>query len=473
MSKSKQKSKLSWIRNPLFYVPLIGICVYLVFFRPHSNNIINDKDIKVQCTMVNSPQTQVSLICWVSDSLLVENAAGDRFVLGKEDVSCTNSIVLKKFNPDYEYYIKMESPETLFRGMTIDEIVKKTGNYIYADVAKREYSFPQVVAIHGKTRYHGLTIITGEDGKVASVKLGDKTSSNWFGALPFYADIVSLNMYTAGSQPILQDVPKPEESKGVLMWLLVAAWNIIKFILAILLYFLFTIVVFAIPLCILFPVLRLFSFIKSASNGLIQTVVWSIGLVIVYVVTIAQVDGTHSLWLITLPINVFVGIMLIPIFGETVSDSRCPECHKDKALTSSRKAISQHTITEEKQHEKKGGLHYKGQKGNKKIYDRQLLYTITEQKIVTTEYEVTETCMYCNYMHRYTTSETTKGEIVEIATFEGSRTVTKNVDPQTTYSRCDSNTIQDDSGYYYDKIGDCDAASGTVVTYNGDRYVKR
>lgn len=473
------KSKLSWIRNPLFYVPLIGICVYLVFFRPHSNNIVNDKDIKVECTITSSPQTQVSLICWVSDRLLVENAAGDRFAVSKEDVSCTNSIILKKFNPDYEYYIKMESPETLFRNMTIDEVVQKVGSYIYADVAKGEYSFPQVVAIHGKTRYHGLVIFTGKDGKVASVKLNDKTSSNWFGALPFYADIVSLNMYTAGSQPILQDVPEPEESKGVLMWLLVAAWNIVKFILAIILYFLFSIVVFAVPLCILFPILRLLSLMKSASNILVSTVVWSIGLAVVYVMVIAQVDGTHSLWLITLPINVFVGIMLIAYFCVTVSNSRCPECRKEQAFISNRKAISQHTLTEEKDHAKKGDLNYIGRKGGRKIYERELNCSTTEQKIITTEYQVTDTCMYCGYTRQYTTSETEKGELVETDNWNESITVTKRINPervsesQSDYTRIGTTSIQDKNGACYDEVGTGESASGNIVEHNGSKYKMR
>lgn len=474
MNTRKQKSKLSWIRNPLFYVPMIGICVYLVFFRSHSNTIVDDKDIPVYCTLTDSEQKQVRLLCWVSDSILVEDTVGNRFAVGKEDVSCTNSIILKKLNPDYEYYIKMKSPETLFRDMTIDEVVQKAGSYIYADVAKGEYSFPQVVAVHGKIRYHGLTVFTGEDGKVASIRLDGKTSSNWFGALPFYADIVSLNMYTAGSQPILQDLPEPEKSKGVLMWLLIAAWNIVKFLLAILLYFFFTMVVFAIPLCILFPVVRLLSLMKSAPNSLVKTIIWSVGLAVVYVITIAQVDGTHSLWLITLPINLFVGIMLVAFFGETVSDSRCPQCRNEKAFLSTRKVISQHTLTEERDHARKGDLKYRGQKGDRRIYERELHFRTTQQQFVTTEYQVTEVCKYCGYTRRYNISETEKGEKVEIDNWDETKLVTRQVDPEPTYSRYDDDTIVDEHGYSYDRIGQSDGAGGkTVVTYNGNRFVKR
>ena len=467
----KNKSILHWLKSPLLYVPLIGISVYLMFFRPHSNNIISD-DTNVYCSTTES-EAKFRLICWASGGILVDDAAGNRFVIDKEKIQCDDSIVLKKFNPKYEYYIKMESPETLFRGKTIDEVVEKIGDYIYGGVAQGEYLFPQVVAVQGKVRHYGLTVVTGEDGKVTSAKCGEETSSNWFGALPFYSDIVNLNMFTAFSEPILQDVPEAEESKGIIGWLLHAVWNLIKFVLFILLYFVFIFIVFAIPLCIIFPILRLFTFIKSVPNWLISATVWIIGLIIVYVITIAQVEGTRSVWLITMPINLFVGLYIITIFYVAVENGRCPKCRKDNAFISKREEVAKHTYTKDGEKSSKGSKRYVGKRKGRKIYNQDIYFTATEREITITEYHVTDTCKYCGHIEEYNIKETEKGEIIETDHWTDVIVTTVKIQKNTspTYYG-DDRSVTDANGNYYDRVGDYDIGSD-IIHHNGNRYKRR
>lgn len=471
MGKKKQKRILSWIKNPLFYIPLIGISVYLIFFRPHNNNIIRDKDGKIYCASTESQEERLRLICWKSDGILVEDAIGNRFVVDKEKIQCNDSIVLKAFNPGYEYYIKMESPETLFRNMTIEEVVGKTGDYVYANVEKGEYYFPQVVAVQGKVRHYGLTVFIGEDGKVAYVESGEHTSSNWFGALPFYSDIVSLNMLTATSEPILRKLPEEPKSKGIIGWILTAAWNLVKLFLFIFLYLLFFIIVFAIPLFVIFPILRLFSFNKSVPNWLIGLTVWTIGLVIVYVITIAQVEGTRQIWLITLPLSLIIGLLIIAYYHGAVENARCPECRNDNAIQRDRKPISIYTYIWEEDHAKTLGTRYVGKVKTKKIYHVELDCYTTETEITITEYLVTCHCKFCGYTYNFMTKETEKGEPVETDRWRDYRVKTKKIAPRPTYTG-DNNTITDDSGTRYDRIGDCETG-GNIVQYQGKQYRKR
>lgn len=473
MSETTSKGRLAWIRNPLVYIPLLGIGVYLIFFRPHSNNITDESDSEVHCTTAETQDQQFQLICWIGSDILVEDPVGNRFEVEEEDLNCSGNFVLQEFNPEYEYYIKVNSPETLFTGMTIDEVVKVTGDYVYGDVEQGEYSFPYVVAVQGKIRHYGLKIFTGSDGKVEMVDIGARTSSNWFGALPFYSDIVSLNMFTAFSTPILQDLSEDEESGGIISWLLGVIWGIIKFVLFILLYFVFIFVVFAIPLCILFPILRLFSFLKSVPNWLITTTVWTIGVIIVYVITIGQVEGTRSVWLLTMPICLTVGFSVIGYFYLKINDYRCPECRKDKALDVTREAVAEHTYIKEEEHASKGDTRYVGKNKGRKIYNQDIDYWTTEREITITEYLVTETCKYCGYTHQYNVKETQKGERVETDRWTDVRVVTRKIQkPQTPTYYGNYDTVRDENGRTYDRVEDTYAGSD-VIQHKGNKYKRR
>lgn len=473
MSSNKPSKLVKWLKSPLLYLPLIAIGVYLTFFRPYSNNIVKGNKTNLYCTTAEPQATQLRLICWISDDILVEDAAGNRYTIEPESLNCTDSIVLKTFNSEYEFYVKMESPQTLFRGMTIDDVVGKVGDYVYGDVERGEYSYPYVVAVQGKTRHYGVTVFVGGDGRVESIELGERTSSNWFGALPFYPEIVSLNMLTATSTPILHNPPETGKSRGFFGWLLYAAWNIIKFFLLIALYFLYVFVVFAIPLCVLFPILRLFTFIKSVPNRFITIVVWTIGLALVYIITISQVEGTRSIWLITLPINLFVGIWTIILFYKAVDEGRCPQCHHNKALFKTRELTGVHNCIEERDHAKKGNRRYIRETEEHKVYDYDREYWTTRRRVVTNTYLVTEACKYCGYKHQYSTTETEKGESVVIDRWMDTRRVHQKKDKIPVLSSTENeNIIRDDRGVEYYR---CDQFSKGVdgVYFRGEYYKKK
>lgn len=161
---------------------------------------------------------------------------------------------------------------------------------------------------------------------------------------------------------------------------------------------------------------------------------------------------------------------MIAYFYIAVDDARCPQCRENKALSSTREAISKHTCIEEKEHSSQGALKYVGQKKGRKIYDQDIDYWTTEQEIITIEYLVTETCKYCSYTNQYNMKETEKGECIETARWTDVREVRKRVEPEPTY-RGDSHTVVDESGRCYHRIPDSDVGSGgNVVKHNGNLY---
>jgi hypothetical protein len=474
--------KLPWLKKNTFVYTIIGLCLaaLILFYRSYTNRI--DKK-ELYCTttakcnaldygknvIFNVPaQEQLRLFCEISGGVLVEDTRGNRFIVDKDYIRYDDPIVLKKFNPDYEFYVK-KSEAALFHHMTMVDIIKKTGSYLCANIQTGKYEFPQIVVMEGKTRHYGLTLFINSDGSVQTVAYGERTSSNWFGSLPFYSTIVSLNMITAFSEPILETIPEPEPSRGIIGWLLVALWNIVKFILFLLLYLLFAFLVFAVALIIILPMRHFLYSIKSMSASLIGLILYGTGIVLSYIVILAQVDGTHSIWLISLPINVLAAFEILIAYAEE-DIHKCPKCRKEDAIVSDSTLISRHKELVERENVKTGDTHYAGQRKNKKIYNQDLHYWTTEQEIITEEYRVRQHCIYCNYTNEYTQTKKTKGDKVVTQEWDDSRQIRKSI-PQEPEYRGDDSSIQDETGRSYHRTSDSDIGSD-VVSWRGNKYKK-
>jgi hypothetical protein len=474
--------KLPWLKGNTLVYTIIGLClaVLMLFYRSYTNRIdkkelyctttmkCNAMDYGRQVLFTVPAQEQLRLFCEISGGVLVEDAHGNHFIVDKENISYDDPVVLKRFNPDYEFYIK-KSKAMLFHDMTLADVLKKTGSYICADVQAGKYEFPQVVVMEGKTRHYGLTVFIGSDGSVQATEYGERTGSNWFGSLPFYSDIVSLNMVTAFSEPILERIPEAEPSRGILGWLLMALWNIVKFILFLLLYLLFAALVSAVALIPILPLRHFLYSIKSMPASLIDLMLYGVGVVLSYVVVLAQVDGTHSIWLLSLPIHGIAAFLILVTYA-TEDAGKCPKCRKENAIVSESTLISQHKEIIEKDNVHAGDMHYAGRRKNKKIYNQDLHYWTTEREIITEEYRVREHCTYCNYTNEYTHTEKTRGGKVVTQEWDDSRQIRRSI-PQEPEYRGDDYSIRDETGHAYHRTGDGDSGSD-VVSWKGNKYRK-
>ncbi|WP_163266416.1 hypothetical protein [Dysgonomonas sp. 216] len=469
---SSKKNSFSKIFKSNLLAPLIGIVICVIYYGYNidSKNIVRNQTIN--CSMQDVPENNLQAICWMRSTILVDDAAGNRYSIEKGQLNCNDNIdKLKAFNYHFERFIKMDSPETLFQDMTINEIVEKHGDYIYANTASGEYSFPQIYLVSGSKRYQGLTVYVGADNKVSGIRYGDE-SSNWFGSLPFYADIVSLNLFPSFSGGILQSKEDPGSS-NIFMILLETVWNLIKLVLVLILYFIFVIAVVIVPLFIVLPVFRFMSGKELISNKIINTLVVIVGAVISYIIIVALTDCSRSLWLLTFPIGIAAAVMTIISFMAAVTHDRCPKCNKEKALLHERVYVSTEKYPERIQDYKKRDKRYGGIKNGYKIYYRDIDYWITEREVTRKKYLATDHCKFCTYTYKYDSYDTEKGPGTIIEEWTRTQTIRQALPEPEPYQRYSSNEIKDENnGAMYDKVDGSDYG-GEYIEYQGERYRKR
>ena len=302
----------------------IGFCIPFIFFVLHLWHKQDTRPFKERITRTvfanwtqdgkDTIRVQVLGSYNASKRFVVEDAQGNRSV-GGEVIGEIDQSGLVSLNPDAAYYVLPESGtdvSSLFRGVTLKELMGRYGDYAVCDVVQGRYTFPQIVPVIDGERYDEGLVFTIQDGKVAHAALADagQTSTNLYLKLPYADEVVSLNLGRAHFSPYCTVIPEegPEEGQGFILFLFAA---------------------FCAAVCGLIglPLSYYLSYHTNLGNWTIRILMAVLSFPFVYVAIISFCDAASGVWLLVFPIMLVCGVAAAMATVATSTMDRCPKCH--------------------------------------------------------------------------------------------------------------------------------------------------
>ena len=170
-----------------------------------------------------SKNTEITVICQTDEqNTLMEDKDGNRFTIPSRSVETQRP--LKMINPNYHYYMGgtwLHTFDPYKRPIT--EIISKWGDYTLCNKQEGSYTFPYLTHVSGISRGHSVTLLTDEKGIVTGSRCSNE-SSNLFGFLFFYSDILSLNVYEPQGTLLIEPGTDTDNSgsiiEGIYMYVL-------------------------------------------------------------------------------------------------------------------------------------------------------------------------------------------------------------------------------------------------------------
>lgn len=159
------------------------------------------------------------------DGYIIETLDGERYTTTY--LENVKGIPEQYVNVLHTHYVK----DLLVKGQHIGNFIEKWGDYTecttswISDTKKRAYVFPQVSQVSKGQVSQGSKVITDQDGKIIDIYPCIEGHSNAFGKLPFFDDIISLNLQNAVKASYL--VASPDEATQELGLVLGSIWGFI------------------------------------------------------------------------------------------------------------------------------------------------------------------------------------------------------------------------------------------------------
>lgn len=312
---------------------------------------------------------------------VVENARGERYTLyinrdGNFDEFLKKP--LKVLNPDFHYYVggTFRQTKDFVYGSHINDVIKKWGEYTYMRKQKDgtyKYGFHHITYAQGISRTHCVYCITDADGYVVSSYAGEE-SSNLFGYLFFYADILSLNIFSL-DEPAMYD--NRNDYFDAMDNKAAVALN----------YILYSLIASFLSLLVLCAVAR----VRLFSNNVVLAIFYTVFIILQYVLLVALMEYYHSWWmllLIFLPgCQSLISKGCIEIAGIKY---RCPECNRMNAVCFDSRHTGDVCL--------RSNITFGYPKRSGDIPTYRVTFTRAE------EVEKEASCKYCSYV-KYTTAE--------------------------------------------------------------------
>ncbi len=309
---------------------------------------------------------------------VVENSRGERYALYVEDSDDFDKILLKPLkvlNPEFHHYVggTFRQTDNFVYGLHISDVVKKWGEYTYMQKQKDgtyQYGFSHITRAQGISRSHTFYCNTDANGYVVTTQDGHE-SSNLFGYLFFYADILSLNIFSS-YEPVMYDnkdeyLDSVDKSKETVAFVYIA-YSLIAALLASL---------------ILCAVAR----IKMLSNNAVLAIFYTVFIILQYILLVALLEYYHGWWVLLLMFLPGLQLMFVAKICEDGAEIkyRCPLCHRMNAVSYK----SQHTGENKYL---KGNITFGYPKYTGGLPTYSVKFTRGEEK------ETNASCKYCSYV---------------------------------------------------------------------------
>ena len=318
-----------------------------------------------------------------SREIVVEDRLGNRFgiPLYAIDRSKLKKPLLYKNTTNIIYLANGLFHDLDFKGKHLSELVSEWGEYTQHYYSREEdkhyYTFQDVRIAYGFYRGWGVFIETDKNFIVTGHRDRD-WSWRLFCAFPFYSDIVSLNLFTKGTEFITEeqytannfDNEYNKYTYGDVMKKLFI--YIIVYVLC------FSLLILAMCYC------------RYIHNAVIYVVSILIYTIIPYIFIISFLEKYPLNWFVTLVIAFFIWCCIWPIILLFKLDKRCPKCNRMNSYSENKFLERIECVADIK--------FTKNQKG---------IFPLT-QTILSSEktYKTSENCKKCNhYEYKYSTKE--------------------------------------------------------------------
>lgn len=245
------------------------------------------------------------------DGYIIETLDGERYTTTY--LENVKGIPEQYVNVLHTHYVK----DLLVKGQHIGNFIEKWGDYTectaswISDTKKRAYVFPQVSQVSNGQVSQGSKVITDQDGRIIDIYPCIEGHSNAFGKLPFFDDIIALNLQNAVERPYL--VASPDEASQEMGWVLGSIWGLIWLL------------IICAPISVLaFIGFHLLQDYTKLPIQVLMSIVCVISGIILYPLLLVLFNECHSVWLL---LAVFASTLL-GIYSAIYSSARvqCSIC---------------------------------------------------------------------------------------------------------------------------------------------------
>ena len=344
-----------------------------------------------------SKNTEITVICQTDEqNTLMEDKDGNRFTIPSRSVETQRP--LKMINPNYHYYMGgtwLHTFDPYKRPIT--EIISKWGDYTLCNKQEGSYTFPYLTHVSGISRGHSVTLLTDEKGIVTGSRCSNE-SSNLFGFLFFYSDILSLNVYEPQGTLLIEPGTDTDNSGSIIEGI-------------------YMYVLYTIPAAILlFVILWGMMIVRIVPNNIINFTLRAGTFLIIYVLSIIFLEHYHSVWLILFPCYMGVGYMLIRGLKNYLNlEARCTRCHAINSINRHKEETGRERTI------RKCNIHFHLE-ANGDITHSAYVYNET-----TVHYHHKDVCEKCKYTQEYN-SDTVLKKSIEECPHCGSTDICKEMD---------------------------------------------
>ena len=243
--------------------------------------------------------------------ILCEDLAGNRFAVHQSHVSPdVSALKLKALNPDYHHYV-MDDEIKDFIGKHISEVVKEWGDYTYSlkkTNNTKYYIFNHITLAGTIDREESPQLITDMTGVVIDKAVGN-VSKNLFGILPFYDNILTINLLKG--KMFFDDLDMFDNHKKD------------GFFIMLLIYFIYALVYSLIAGIICFGLMH----IKKIPNKILEALLVLMCVVCGYILTVSVMEHFHEIWIL---VFFSMGICVVCYYFShrlIGLKKRCPKCN--------------------------------------------------------------------------------------------------------------------------------------------------
>lgn len=238
---------------------------------------------------------------------------------------------VKAYNYLFRHYTDI--PENQIVGSNIESMTERWGDYIFAqpddresDAKGRVYTFTYIMLLQNDSYLKGVKLYTDSNGVIIDVMPHQGTQHNLFGYLPFYDDILSLNLMQWLMPGPWLDAGREVPSRGIFVSLL----NTL-FIFGVCL-----LIVSIVGILVYIPFDRLLPKDRTELRFIPMIAIIAAESIVYYIIVITLIDYYSAAWWITLPL-MFGWACYVP-FSSLMLFTRdyCPKCQGHKWTFSSR-----------------------------------------------------------------------------------------------------------------------------------------
>lgn len=266
-----------------------------------------------------SADTKLKPVAGVLDHpelITVDDENGNRFAIHKDNlVSYPEG--LKVLNENFKYVFRAED----LKGIHLDEIIEKAGDYSFYDKEKGIASFPQIVVFYGREYFKYVLLNLDKDGKVVDFSHSKYSHSNYFTKIPYYDRIASLNLFAK-----LQRFSVDNKIEYSFFDLKISP--VLWFIFDCFISFFIVLITFAISYLLFAPFVYLLYRIRFIPNIILVILKYLI-LLSVVIPALGLLYHYSNIWILVF-VYEFVSLTTVVLFLVMldISDVRCKKCHR-------------------------------------------------------------------------------------------------------------------------------------------------